>query len=142
MIFGKDLFQNYLAETFMCYLTNTAAAVRYMGIEMSGKLAKAFSSDWIVEQYIPRVENHYGQDKKGYNYRMACLYSLSAVLPYTPKDAIQSKMIPIFDKALKDDVPNVKFCMAKIILDNKQYLDKDKHNLFHLLSDKLKTLGE
>ena len=62
-------------------------------------------------------------DKKGYNYRMCCLNSLAVVMPYTPKDSITQHIIPVFVKAAKDDIPNVKFCMSKLITANKQYID-------------------
>lgn len=96
-----------------------------MGIQMAAKLADNFSKDWILEQFLPKVVNQIVVDKKGYNYRMACLYSLSAVLPYTPKDAISQHMIPVFLKAMKDDIPNVRFSVSKIIIDNKDHIDKN-----------------
>ena len=96
-----------------------------MGIQKSAILAKSFSQDWILQEYIPVVNNHYTVDKKGYNYRMCCLNSLSAVMPFTPKDAITQHIIPIFLKATKDDIPNVKFCVSKIINNNKQYIDQN-----------------
>ena len=56
---------------------------------------------------------------------MCCLNSLAAVMPYTPKDAITQHIIPIFVKATKDDIPNVKFCVSKIIFENKQFIDQN-----------------
>lgn len=70
----------------MGYLTNTAASVRQMGIQKSSLLAKEFKGDWIMTEYIPVVNNHYTVDKKGYNYRMCCLNSLAAIMPYIMKD--------------------------------------------------------
>ena len=96
-----------------------------MGVQKSGILASSFSQDWILQEYIPVVNNHYTVDKKGYNYRMCCLNSLAAVMPYTPKDAITQHIIPIFVKATKDDIPNVKFCVSKIIFENKQFIDQN-----------------
>jgi hypothetical protein len=86
-----------------------------MGILKSQVLAQSFKQDWIMQEYIPVVNNHYTVDKKGYNYRMCCLNSLSAVMPYIMKDQVTSQVIPIFIKATKDDIPNVKFCVSKII---------------------------
>ena len=86
-----------------------------MGIQKSQVLAQSFKQDWIMQEYIPVVNNHYTVDKKGYNYRMCCLNSLSAVMPYIMKDQVTSQVIPIFIKATKDDIPNVKFCVSKII---------------------------
>lgn len=99
----------------MGYLTNTAASVRQIGIQKSEILAKNFKQDWIITEYIPVVINHYNVDKKGYNYRMCCLQSLASVMPYISKDQITSQIIPIFQKATKDDIPNVKFCVSKLI---------------------------
>ena len=88
VFFGKDIFQKHLQAPFMWYLDNTAASVRTIGIEMSKLLANNFPQDWILTEYIPFVINKYSADKKGYNYRMCCLNSLAAVMPFTPKDAI------------------------------------------------------
>ena len=54
---------------------------------------------------------------------MCCLYSLSEVMPYVMKDQITQHIIPIFIKATKDDIPNVKFCVSKIIAKTRQYID-------------------
>ena len=64
----------------MGYLTNTAASVRQTGIEKSVELANTFHGEWVMNEYIPVVNNHYSVDKKGYNYRMCCLNSLAGVM--------------------------------------------------------------
>jgi hypothetical protein len=76
-----------------------------------------------MSEYVPVVINHYTVDKKGYNYRMCCLNSLSAVMPFIMKDQITQHIIPIFLKATKDDIPNVKFCVSKIIYNQRQFID-------------------
>jgi serine/threonine-protein phosphatase 2A regulatory subunit A len=86
VIFGKETYCKHLQSIFMGYLTNTAASVREMGVQKSAILAQQFKQDWIVNEYIPVVNNHYTVDKKGYNYRMCCLNSLSAVMPFITKD--------------------------------------------------------
>ena len=99
----------------MGYLTNTAASVRMMGVKKSGILANNFKQDWIMNEYIPVVINHYTVDKKGYNYRISCLKALSCVMPYVRRDFVTNEIIPIFERAFTDDIPNVKFCICKII---------------------------
>jgi len=39
------------------------------------------------------------------------------------KDQITQHIIPIFLKATKDDIPNVKFCVSKIIAQTKPLID-------------------
>ena len=124
IIFGKESFKKHLSTIFMGYLTNTAASVRDMGVEKSGVLAKTFKEEWIMNEFIPVVINHYTVDKKGYNYRMCCLQSLAAVMPYVMKDKITQHIVPIYEKGCKDDIPNVKFCVSKIIIKNKEFIDQ------------------
>lgn len=57
----------------------------------------------------------YNEEKKGYNYRMCCLYSLAAVMPNVRPEEISSSIVPIFKRACEDDIPNVKFCVARVI---------------------------
>ena len=107
----------------MGYLSNTAASVRQMGVDKSAVLGQQFGGEWIMNEYIPVVNNHYTVDKKGYNYRMCCLNSLAAVMPYIQKDQITQHIIPIFLKACKDDIPNVKFCVSRILDKQRTYID-------------------
>jgi serine/threonine-protein phosphatase 2A regulatory subunit A len=125
VFFGQDLFKKYLQATFMGYMSNTAASVRNMGVAKSAILAENFSQEWVLTEYIPMVVEHYKVDKKGYNYRMCCLYSLAAVMPFTPKDAITQHIIPCFLMACKDEIPNVKFCVAKLINQQKAHIDSN-----------------
>lgn len=109
----------------MTYLTQTAASVRKMGVEKAAELAKTFNNDWVMQDFLPMVKEHYSTDKKGYNYRMCCLYSFQAVMPFMTKDQVSQQAIPIFLRACKDDIPNVKFCVARIINANRQYIDSN-----------------
>lgn len=56
---------------------------------------------------------------------MCCLNSLASIMPYIPKDQIINLVVPIFVKATKDDIPNVKFCVSKILIAQKQYIDSN-----------------
>lgn len=72
----------------MGYLSNTAASVRKMGIKKAAILAQEFKEDWILKDFIPVVSNQFSGDKKGYNYRMCCLSSLSVVMPFLKTEHI------------------------------------------------------
>lgn len=114
--FGKEIFLKHLETIFLQYLTNTAASVREMGINKTRELAEKFKSDWILSSFIPKVIENYNVDKQGYNYRMCSLQSLSVILPYIPKDQINANVVPTLLKAMKDPIPNVRFCSAKIVI--------------------------
>jgi serine/threonine-protein phosphatase 2A regulatory subunit A len=84
--FGRDVFIKCLEVIFMQYLTNTAAAVREMGIAKVKQMAVQFKSDWVISSFVPKIVDCYNQDKQGFNYRMACLMSLSSVMNCLQKD--------------------------------------------------------
>lgn len=56
------------------------------GVQEVAKLAEKFKSSWIENEFIPQVKSMYDEDKKGYNYRMCCISSLAAVMPFMMKD--------------------------------------------------------
>jgi len=87
-IYGKEIFVKHLEPIFMQYLTNTAAAVREMGIAKSREIAERFKADWVVNNYLPKVLDNYNGDKQGYNFRMASLNSLHSVMGHLSKDQI------------------------------------------------------
>jgi len=74
--FGEQVYKSKLHSIFITYLNNTAAAVRHKGVEKLKEISSAFGPDWIMKDLVPEVHTHYSSDKKGYNYRMCCLYSL------------------------------------------------------------------
>lgn len=122
-LFGKEVFTKHLESIFLTYLSNTAASVRDMGIKKVKELAEKFKADWIMSSFIPRVVEMFNVDKQGYNYRMCCLFSLQAVIPNLTKDQISQTVIPIFVKAMKDPIPNVRFTVAKIIHKTRPFVD-------------------
>lgn len=58
-------------------------------------------------------------DKKGYNFRISCLYSLDVCIKHTGKDALNDTIIPLFKEALGDQIPNVVFTALKILHENR-----------------------
>lgn len=121
--FGKDSFIKNLEPIFMTYLTSTAAAVREVGIAKIRQMAANFKSEWVVASFIPKILECYNVDKQGFNYRMACLMSLSSVMPVLQKDQITEKIVPTVVAATTDKVPNVQFCVCRIIKQNKALFD-------------------
>ena len=81
----------------------------------------------------------YNTEKKGYNYRITCLQSLSSVLPYLQKDQISKQIIPLFAKALNDDIPNVRFTVCQILVKQNQQIDQSTYikSLVPVLQDLL-----
>lgn len=94
--FGKDIFVKHLEAIFMQYLTNTAAAVRQMGIAKVQHMAVQFKGEWVISSFVPKIIECYNVDKQGFNFRMACLQSLAAVMATLQKDQITERLVPTF----------------------------------------------
>lgn len=122
--FGKDAYTKHLEALFMSYLTNTAAAVREMGIQKAESVGKAFGSNWIAENFVPKVIKTYEEDQMGYNFRLTAIKSLAIVMKYMSKDDVTNLLVPIFIKASNDKVPNVQFICCQLLTQNRQYIDK------------------
>lgn len=58
-------------------------------------------------------------------------------MPLIGKDKITELIIPVFLIACKDDIPNVKFTVAKVLADKKQFIDSNvfSSQLVPLLKD-------
>jgi serine/threonine-protein phosphatase 2A regulatory subunit A len=121
--FGREIYMKSLEGIFMNYLTNPAASVREMGVSKVQSMAVLFKSDWVVTSFVPKIVETYGVEKQGFNYRMSCLMSLSAVVPVMQKDQITEKVVPTLVTACSDKIPNVQFCCAKIIKQHKSLID-------------------
>ena len=105
--FGKDAYAKHLEALFMSYLTNTAAAVREMGIAKAEHVGKAFGHSWIADNFVPKVIKTYEEDQLGYNFRMTAIKSLAVVMKYMNKEDVTNLLVPVFLKATSDKVPNV-----------------------------------
>lgn len=70
-----------------------------MGVQKVQQMALQFKSDWIISSFVPKVNECFNQDKQSFNYRMACLMSLSAVMGALQKDQISEIIVPTLIKA-------------------------------------------
>jgi len=110
-----------------------------MGIRKIRELAELFKGEWVVNELMPKVNEIYNLEKQGYLYRMCCIYSMSAVSSQLSKDQISQHVTPILVKACKDNIPNVKFCVAKAIKELHS-ADKFDGNSVNQLKELLKTM--
>ena len=75
--------------------------------------------------FVPAIETKYKEDKVAFHYRMACLMSLSSVMHALKKDQIVEKIVPVFETAAKDHVPNVRFALARILKEQKHLIPQE-----------------
>lgn len=110
--FGKDIFRDELSQLLFAFLVDTAAEVRSSIISKIKDLAEAFGGEWAVQTVIPKLNDVFDQDKQGYLYRMSVIKASVALIPSLSKSQITTHIIPILQKAAKDDIPNVKIALT------------------------------
>ena len=113
--FGKDLFNTKLSSIMFAFLTDTAATVRTSVIPKVIELADSFKGEWAVLTIVPRLNEVFEQEKQGYLYRMSVLKTAIAIVPHMTKSQSSTHILPLLQKASKDDIPNVKITLAKLI---------------------------
>lgn len=88
--FGKQAFTKHLQDLFCSYLTNSAAAVREMGVDKCAGLAKSFGSPWITNVFVPKVIKLYQTDNLSYNCRITAIKSLSEMIRFMNRKDVSS----------------------------------------------------
>lgn len=61
--FGREVYTKSFEGVFVSYLTNSAAAVRDMGIQQAKEIGKKFGPEWIISAFIPKVIEAFNHDK-------------------------------------------------------------------------------
>lgn len=88
-MFGYDVYKDKLSDIFVTYLNNTAAAVRNSGTQKVQEIVESLKGPQRLEfldHIVLKLKENYSLEKKGYNYRICCLHTYSAVMPFMDKD--------------------------------------------------------
>mmetsp|Transcript_44164 Transcript_44164/g.99602 ORF Transcript_44164/g.99602 Transcript_44164/m.99602 type:complete len:592 (+) Transcript_44164:69-1844(+) len=112
--FGTDLFQSKLEGLFLGFLGDSVNAVRVAAVENLEPIVKAFGPQWTTDHFLPRVLEQ-NTATQGYLNRLTALHALSKVATVMTPEQVAKHITPVLVDAMKDKVPNVKFCSCKII---------------------------
>lgn len=113
--FGKETFRDDLSSILFTFLVDTAAEVRSSVIEKVQELSESFGADWTIQTVVPKLNEVYDQEKQGYLYRMSVLKTAIAMAKNLNKNQVTTHLIPILQKGTKDDIPNVKITLCRLI---------------------------
>ncbi|PHH62537.1 hypothetical protein CDD81_6923 [Ophiocordyceps australis] len=108
---GVKFFDEKLATLCMSWLGDTVFSIREAATHNLKKLAEVFGVEWASEQIIPKVMgmgNH-----PNYLYRMTTCFAISTLATVVSIDVISKSILPMLDKMVDDDIPNIRFNVAK-----------------------------
>lgn len=124
---GVKFFDEQLSDLCMGWLGDTVFSIREAATQNLKKLTEVFGVDWSKESIIPKVMAM-GQHPN-YLYRMTTCFAVSTLAPVVTLDIIESSIIPILDRLVTDEIPNIRFNVAKsyaVLIDTLRRLPADK----------------
>ena len=110
--FGGEVFSR-LEKVLLHFLSDSVAQVRDSGVQTIASLSQMFSSDWVNNELLPKMQEMYSKDLS-YLYRITLIQSLGK-LPVEP-----DQLVTVFSSAAKDSVPNVRLALCKVIKERNQ----------------------
>ncbi|KAL2753624.1 hypothetical protein ACRALDRAFT_2029407 [Sodiomyces alcalophilus JCM 7366] len=109
---GVQFFDEKLSDLCMSWLGDTVFSIREAATHNLKKLTEVFGVEWANEAIIPKVMamgNH-----PNYLYRMTTCFAISTLAPVVSMDVIAGSILPqLLDKLADDDIPNIRFNVAK-----------------------------
>lgn len=140
---GVEFFDEKLSTLCMSWLGDTVFSIREAATQNLKKLTEVFGVDWASEAIIPKVMAM-GQHPN-YLYRMTTCFAISVstdkvsfgwflttllqtLAPAINVEVIEKSILPMMDRLMSDDIPNIRFNVAKsyaILIDVLKRLPED-----------------
>jgi serine/threonine-protein phosphatase 2A regulatory subunit A len=116
--FGKDLYAEKLEALITSSLIDSCWKVRQATIDTVAGIAAMFGEQWSASILLPPILKMYAPDR--YANRITVLKTFPKICQAMPDENAQQSLlnkffIPIVEKALKDSIPNVRYCACETI---------------------------
>ncbi|ODA77130.1 hypothetical protein RJ55_07648 [Drechmeria coniospora] len=108
---GVQFFDEKLSTLCMGWLGDTVFSIREAATHNLKKLTEVFGVAWANEQIIPKVMGM--GSHPNYLYRMTTCFAISTLASVVSMDVIATSILPMLDKMVDDDIPNIRFNVAK-----------------------------
>lgn len=108
---GVQFFDEKLSNLCMSWLGDTVFSIREASVQNLKKLTEVFGVDWANEAIIPKVANMAGHPN--YLYRMTTCFAVSTLSPALSLPVIADSILPILQNLVGDQIPNIRFNVAK-----------------------------
>ncbi|RCI13688.1 hypothetical protein L249_7971 [Ophiocordyceps polyrhachis-furcata BCC 54312] len=108
---GVKFFDEKLSNLCMGWLGDTVFSIREAATHNLKKLTEVFGVEWASEQIIPKVMGM--GSHPNYLYRMTTCFAISTLATVVSMEVIAKSILPMLDKMVDDDIPNIRFNVAK-----------------------------
>ncbi|KAI9645941.1 protein phosphatase 2A structural subunit [Ciborinia camelliae] len=108
---GVQFFDEKLAALCMGWLGDTVFSIRDAATKNLKKLTEVFGVDWANEAIIPKVMAMGAHPN--YLYRMTTCFAITTLAQVVSLDVVSKSILPMMDKLVADEIPNIRFNVAK-----------------------------
>jgi len=108
---GKEIFENKLSELVLGWLSDSVYAIREQACKNVTNLAKYFGESWIETCLTPHLRQLSGE--ASYLRRLTTIFAVNHLVEILDQKQIIAIVLPILEQSAKDEVPNVRFNVAK-----------------------------
>ncbi|SZF03878.1 unnamed protein product [Blumeria hordei] len=108
---GVGFFDAELASLCMAWLGDTVFSIREAATHNLKKLTEIFGDSWANEAIIPKVMAMGAHTN--YLYRMTTCFAITTLATVVSLDVISRSILPMMDKLVEDEIPNIRFNVAK-----------------------------
>ncbi|KAG0672856.1 protein phosphatase 2A structural subunit [Kluyveromyces marxianus] len=122
---GLEFFDSKLSDLCLSWLYDGVYSIRSAAISNLNKLTEIFGSDWARDEIITRLLKSDNQLLENFNYRITLLFALTGLVPVVDTDVIVEKILPFVNHLSTDNVPNIRFNVAKFYAVAVEALTKD-----------------
>ncbi|KAH3687371.1 hypothetical protein WICPIJ_001648 [Wickerhamomyces pijperi] len=116
---GIRFFDEELSDLVLSWLWDNVYSIREAAVNNLEKLAIIFGSDWADKEIITRVLK-YGDGTSdilnNFVYRLTSLFTFTRLVPVVSKEIAITKILPFLESLSTDQVPNIRFNVAKSYL--------------------------
>ncbi|EFE35591.1 uncharacterized protein ARB_05634 [Trichophyton benhamiae CBS 112371] len=123
---GVKFFDEQLNSLCLGWLGDAVFSIREAATQNLKKLTEVFGVDWANGSIIPKV-TAMGQHPN-YLYRMTTCFAITTLAPVINLKMIETSILPILDRLVTDDIPNIRFNVAKsysVIIDTLRKLPEE-----------------
>ncbi|KAH7037828.1 armadillo-type protein [Microdochium trichocladiopsis] len=110
---GVKFFDEKLSGLCMGWLGDTVFSIREAATHNLKKLTEVFGVEWASEAILPKVMAMGAHPN--YLYRMTTCFAISTLSSVVSLDVIGQDILPMLEKLVDDDIPNIRFNVAKTI---------------------------
>ncbi|KAL2350951.1 armadillo-type protein [Cryomyces antarcticus] len=108
---GVQFFDDKLSSLCMSWLGDTVFSIREASTMNLKKLTEVFGVEWANRAIVPQV-TQMGKHPN-YLYRMTTCFAVSTLAPALSLEAIEKSILGMMDNLVTDDIPNIRFNVAK-----------------------------